>query len=125
MSRVHRRQAAQKRRKKMGSSVAYRTRGTVLSQEGRGEASGPTTDRHSKAMESSGTSQTAAVQQLLGGVFAQRAHSAGTAPIITVLIQVTTLKPPPLRNHAQSIQNSNIQTSDACHGSQGPKFCPL
>ena len=30
-----------------------------------------------------------------------------------------------LRNHAQSIQNSKIQTSDACHGSQGPKFCPL
>ena len=29
-----------------------------------------------------------------GGVFAQRAHSAGTAPIITVIIQVTTLKPP-------------------------------
>ena len=27
-----------------------------------------------------------------GGVFAQRAHSAGTAPIITVIIQVTTLK---------------------------------
>ena len=27
-------------------------------------------------------------------------------------------------NH-QSIQNSKIQTSDACHGSQGPKFCPL
>ena len=30
-----------------------------------------------------------------------------------------------LRNHAQSVQNSKIQTSDACHGSQGPKFCPL
>ena len=52
-------------------------------------------------------------------------HSAGTAPIITVIIQVTTLKTTHLRNHAQSIQNSNIQTSDACHGSQGPKFCPL
>ena len=60
-----------------------------------------------------------------GGVFAQRAHSAGTAPIITVIIQVTTLKTTHLRNHAQSIQNSKIQTSDACHGSQGPKFCPL
>ena len=60
-----------------------------------------------------------------GGVFAQRVHSAGTAPIITVIIQVTTLKTTHLRNHAQSIQNSKIQTSDACHGSQGPKFCPL
>ena len=60
-----------------------------------------------------------------GGVFAQRAHSAGTAPIITVIIQVTTLKTTHLRNHAQSIQNSKVQTSDACHGSQGPKFCPL
>ena len=56
---------------------------------------------------------------------AQRGHSAGTAPIITVIIQVTTLKTTHLRNHAQSIQNSKIQTSDACHGSQGPKFCPL
>ena len=62
---------------------------------------------------------------LLGGVFAQRAHSAGTAPIITVIIQVKTLKTTHLRNHAQSNQNSKIQTSDACHGSQGPKFCPL
>ena len=38
-------------------------------------------------------------------------HSAGTAPIITVIIQVTTLKTTHLRNHAQSIQNfknSNI-----------------
>ena len=61
----------------------------------------------------------------LGGVFAQHAHSAGTAPIITVIIQVTTLKTTHLLNHAQSIQNSKIQTSDACHGSQGPKFCPL
>ena len=52
-------------------------------------------------------------------------HSARTAPIITVIIQVTTLKTTHLRNHAQSIQNSTIQTSDACHGSQGPKFCPL
>ena len=56
---------------------------------------------------------------------AQRAHSARTAPIITVIIRVTTLKTTHLRNHAQSIQNSKIQTSDACHGSQGPKFCPL
>ena len=62
---------------------------------------------------------------VLGGVFAQRGHSARTAPIITVIIQVTTLKTTHLRNHAQSIQNSKIQTSDACHGSQGPKFCPL
>ena len=60
-----------------------------------------------------------------GGVFAQRARSACTAPIITVIIQVTTLKTTHLRNHAQLIQNSKIQTSDACHGSQGPKFCPL
>ena len=30
-----------------------------------------------------------------------------------------------LRNHAQSIQSSKIQTSDACHGSRGPKFCLL
>ena len=52
-----------------------------------------------------------------GGVFAQRVHSAGTAPIITVIIQVTTLKTTHLRNHAQSIQNSKSQTSDACHGS--------
>ena len=43
-------------------------------------------------------------------------HSAGTAPIITVIIQVTTLKTTHLRNHAQSSQNSKIQTSDACHG---------
>ena len=60
-----------------------------------------------------------------GGVFAQRGHSARTAPIMTVIIQVTTLKTTHLQNHAQSIQNSKIQTSDACHGSQGPKFCPL
>ena len=52
-------------------------------------------------------------------------HSARTAPIITVIIQVTTLKTTHPRNHAQSIQNSKIQTCDACHGSQGPKFCPL
>ena len=52
-------------------------------------------------------------------------HSARTAPIITVIIQVTTLKTTHLRNHAQSIQKSKIQTSHACHGSQGPKFCPL
>ena len=56
---------------------------------------------------------------------AQRAHSARTAPIITVIIQATTLKTTHLRNHAQPIQISKIQTSDACHGSQGPKFCPL
>ena len=59
-----------------------------------------------------------------GGVFAQRGHSAGTAPIITVIIQVTTLKTTPPAESC-TIQNSKIQTSDACHGSQGPKFCPL
>ena len=55
---------------------------------------------------------------LFGGVFAQRAHSAnyygdypGNNP-----------ENHPPANHAQSIQNSKIQTSDACHGSQGPKF---
>ena len=52
-------------------------------------------------------------------------HSARTAPIITVIIRVTAPKTTHLRNHAQLIQNSKIQTSDACHGSQGPKFCPL
>ena len=56
---------------------------------------------------------------------AQRAHSARTAPIITVIIRVTAPKTTHLRNHAQPIQISKIQTSDACHGSQGPKFCPL
>ena len=54
-----------------------------------------------------------------GGVFTQRGHSACTAPIITVIIQVTTLKTTYLRNHAQSIQNSKIQTSDACHVGAG------
>ena len=68
---------------------------------------------------------TIACHTAYGGVFAQRAHSVGTAPIITVIIQATTLKTTHLRNHAQSIQNSKIQTSDACRGSQGPKFCPL
>ena len=61
-------------------------------------------------------------QRFLMGAFT---HSVRTAPIITVIIQVTTLKTTHLRNHAQSIQNSKIQTSDACHGSQGPTFCPL
>ena len=37
MSRVHWRQTAQKRRKKMGSSVVYKTRGTFLSQNKRHE----------------------------------------------------------------------------------------
>ena len=64
-------------------------------------------------------------QQALGGVFAQRAHSAGTAPTITVIIRVTAPKTTYPRNHAQRIQISKIQTPDACHGSQGPKFCPL
>ena len=58
----------------------------------------------------------------IGGVFAQRGHSAN---YYGKIIQVTTLKTTHLRNHAQSTQNSKIQTSDACHGSQGPKFCPL
>ena len=52
-------------------------------------------------------------------------HSARTAPIIMVIIRVTAPKTTHLRNHAQPIQISKIQTSDACHGSQGPKFCPL
>ena len=39
-------------------------------------------------------------QEVLLGAFS---HSAGTAPIITVIIQVTTLKTTHLRNHAQSI----------------------
>ena len=78
-------------------------------------------------MRPHGTQRTQVVRftaknNLLQGAFS---HSAGTAPIITVIIQVTTLKTTHLRNHAQSIQNSKIQTSDACHGSQGPKFCPL
>ena len=60
-----------------------------------------------------------------GTARAQRGHGARTAPITTLIIQVTTLKTTHLQNHAQSIQNSKIQTSDACHGSQGPKFCPL
>ena len=46
MARVHRRQTAQKRRKKMGSSVAYKTIGTFLSQKmGHEDASGRATDR--------------------------------------------------------------------------------
>ena len=65
---------------------------------------------------------TPCVERTIKGAFS---HSAGTAPIITMIIQVTTLKTTHLRNHAQSIQNSKIQTSDACHRSQGPKFCPL
>ena len=56
MSRVHRRQTAQKRRKKMGSSVAYKTIGTFLSQNIRHEdACGGATE-----MQSSGC---AAVRQ--------------------------------------------------------------
>ena len=34
MARVHRRQSAQKRRKKMGSSVAYKSIGTFLTEDG-------------------------------------------------------------------------------------------
>ena len=58
MARVHRRQTAQKRRKKMGSSVAYKTIGTFLSQNMRHEdACGWATE-----MQSSGC---AAVRQWL------------------------------------------------------------
>ena len=42
----------------------------------------------------------------LGGVFAQRAHSAGTAPIITLFILGTPLKTTHLQKHAWSIQSS-------------------
>ena len=42
----------------------------------------------------------------LGGVFAQRAHSAGTAPIITLFIPGTPLKTTPLQKRAGSIQKS-------------------
>ena len=48
MSRVHRRQAAQKRRKKMGSSVAYKTIGPFLSQNmGHEDAGGWVTEMQS------------------------------------------------------------------------------
>ena len=48
MSRVHWRQTAQKRRKKMGSSVAYKTRGTFLSQNmGHEDACGWATEMQS------------------------------------------------------------------------------
>ena len=46
-----------------------------------------------------------------GGVFAQRAHSARTAPIITVIIQVTTLKTTPPAESCtinSKLKNSNI-----------------
>ena len=36
-----------------------------------------------------------------GGVFAQRGRSERTAPIITVIIQVTNLENTHLQNHAQ------------------------
>ena len=42
----------------------------------------------------------------LGGIFAQRGHSAGTAPVITVFIPGTPLKTTPLQKHARSIQTS-------------------
>ena len=64
-------------------------------------------------------------QQALGGVFAQRAHIAVTAPTITVIIRVTAPKTTYQRNHAQPIRNSKIQTSDACHRFRGPKLCSL
>ena len=41
-----------------------------------------------------------------GDVFAQRRHSAGTAPIITLFIPGTPLKNTHLQKHALSIQNS-------------------
>ena len=47
----------------------------------------------------------------MGGVFAQRGHSAGTAPIITVIIQVTTLKTTPPAESCtinSNLKNSNI-----------------
>ena len=74
-----------------------------------------------------GTAQMKPTWAVVGGVgcVGVFSHSVRTAPIISVIIQVTTLKTTHLRNHAQSIQNSKIQTSDACHRSQGPKFCPL
>ena len=50
---------------------------------------------------------TAFEQLFWGGVFAQLAHSTGTAPIILLIIQVTTLKTTHLRNHAQSIYCSS------------------
>ena len=43
---------------------------------------------------------------LIGGVFAQCGHSAGTAPIITLFIAGTPLKTTHLQKHARSIQNS-------------------
>ena len=51
------------------------------------------------------------MQRLFGGVFAQRGHSAGTAPIITVIIQVTTLKTTPPAESCtinSTLKNSNI-----------------
>ena len=104
----------------------------VLAWQSGDEGGVPTQGGHGARCEGDGTNPNPKTPQTTckgpsgsGGVFAQRAHSARTAPIITVLIQVTALKTTHLRNHAQSIQNSKIQTSDACHGSQGPKFCPL
>ena len=49
--------------------------------------------------------------RIKGGVFAQRGHSAGTAPIITVIIQVTTLKTSPPAESCtinSKLENSNI-----------------
>ena len=62
---------------------------------------------------------------ILEGLKGAFSHSAHTAPIVTVIIQVTALKTTHLRNYARSIQNLKPRTSDACHGAQGPKFCPL
>ena len=44
IARGHKAPSAQKRRKKTGSSVAYKTIGAVLSQEGHGDASGQATN---------------------------------------------------------------------------------
>ena len=62
---------------------------------------------------------------ILEGLKGAFSHSARTAPIVTVIIQVTALKSTHPQKHARSIQNLKSRTSDACHGAQGPEFCPL
>ena len=47
-----------------------------------------------------------------------------TAPIITVIIQVTTLKTTHLRNHAQSIQNSKFKHLMLAMGPRDLNFAP-
>ena len=54
-----------KLRKKIGSSVAYKTIGTFLSQEGHTDANGLSTNMHNEAIGCSGTLCTTAKQQLL------------------------------------------------------------